>query len=232
MALQAGITLLGVATNALEMATAKTALTITSSRKMTIMSRIRARGPTTSPVSAPREVPRFRTLAQMAPKSCTPAKNTVPATTQMNAGSQPQMMAMAGPMMGAAPRHGGEVMTPQDDLVGGQVVHVVPLRVGRRLERRIEPIDLLGDEPRVEAIAEGQRHQTDHCGHDCAHSASRRSRGSGARTADALRPSPPRPRWREPPSAVSAEQMRSVHPRADGPRNVSGRTAPVSPERE
>ena len=44
-----------------------------------------------------------RTLAQMAPKSWTPAKNIVPTMTQRSAGSQPQIMAMPGPIIGAAP---------------------------------------------------------------------------------------------------------------------------------
>ena len=103
MAVHAGITLLGVSTKALEIATANTALTIIRRKKMTIMNSVRARTLTTSPVSDPIDRPWLRTLAQIAPKSCTPAKNTVPPMTQMNAGSQPQMTAMAGPMMGAAP---------------------------------------------------------------------------------------------------------------------------------
>ena len=102
-ALQAGITLLGVAWNSFEMATANTALTISSSRKMTIMNNVRARWLTTSPVSEPTERAWLRMDAQIAPKSCTPAKNIVPITTHRNAGSQPQMTAMPGPMIGAAP---------------------------------------------------------------------------------------------------------------------------------
>ena len=85
------------------MATANTALTISSSRKMTIMNRARARWLTTSPVRAPIDRARFRTLAQTAPKSWMPAKNIVPRMTQMNAGNQPQMIAMPGPIIGAAP---------------------------------------------------------------------------------------------------------------------------------
>ena len=48
-------------------------------------------------------MPRLRTLAHSAPKSCMPAKNTVPNTTQRNAGPQPQITAIAGPTIGAAP---------------------------------------------------------------------------------------------------------------------------------
>ena len=103
MALQAGTTLLGMLTNRREMATANTALTISSSRKMTIMNRLRARGPTRVPVTAPIDRALLRTLAQMAPASWTPAKNTVPNTTHRKAGTQPQITAMAGPMIGAAP---------------------------------------------------------------------------------------------------------------------------------
>ena len=102
-AVQAGITLLGVAWNSFEMATANTALTIISRKKTTTMNKVRARGLTTSPVSAPTDFALFRTLAHTAPKSWTPAKNMVPKMTQRKAGSQPQMTAMPGPMMGAAP---------------------------------------------------------------------------------------------------------------------------------
>ena len=67
------------------------------------MNRVLARLLTTSPVSAPTDFALFRTLAQTAPKSWTPAKNMVPTITQRNAGSQPQMTAIPGPMIGAAP---------------------------------------------------------------------------------------------------------------------------------
>src|SRR5690606_13111776 len=87
----------------LAITTANTALTISSNRKMTIMKILRARLPTTSPVSEPTERALLRMLAQIAPASCTPAKNMVPNTTQAKAGAQPQMTAMAGPTMGAAP---------------------------------------------------------------------------------------------------------------------------------
>ncbi|MDH5831888.1 hypothetical protein QFW80_15305 [Luteimonas sp. M1R5S18] len=51
----------------------------------------------------PIDLPLLRTLAQSAPKSCTPAKNTVPSVTHRNAGAQPQITAIAGPTIGAAP---------------------------------------------------------------------------------------------------------------------------------
>ena len=47
--------------------------------------------------------PLLRTEAHSAPRSCIPAKNTVPMVTQRKAGSHPQMTAIAGPTMGAAP---------------------------------------------------------------------------------------------------------------------------------
>ena len=67
------------------------------------MKRVRARGPTMSPVREPIDWALLRTLTQTAPKSCTPAKKIVPTVTQMKAGSQPQMTAIAGPTMGAKP---------------------------------------------------------------------------------------------------------------------------------
>ena len=102
-ALQTGMTELGVLTNRLAMMTAKAALTIIRSRKITTRNRLRPRAPMTSPASVPIDLPRCRALAQMAPMSCTPAKNTVPSVTHRKAGPQPQMTAMAGPTMGAAP---------------------------------------------------------------------------------------------------------------------------------
>ena len=49
------------------------------------------------------ERPLLRVEAHRVPKSCIPAKKTVPKVTQSNAGSQPQITAIAGPTMGAAP---------------------------------------------------------------------------------------------------------------------------------
>ena len=102
-AVQAGMTLAGVLMNSVAIATAKTAFTISRRKKTTIMNRLRARWLTTSPVSEPTDSALLRTLAQMAPKSWTPAKNIVPMTTHRKAGSQPQTTAMLGPMIGAAP---------------------------------------------------------------------------------------------------------------------------------
>src|SRR5690606_17029620 len=101
--IQEGKTLEGWLTKRPEMTTANTALTIRRSRKMTIMKTLRARGPITTSVSAPIDFALFRWLAQSAPASCTPAKKTVPRTTQRKAGNQPQITAMAGPTIGAAP---------------------------------------------------------------------------------------------------------------------------------
>ena len=47
--------------------------------------------------------PLFLVEAHREPRSCIPAKKTVPIVTQRNAGSHPQIIAMAGPTMGAAP---------------------------------------------------------------------------------------------------------------------------------
>ena len=78
-------------------------MTIISRKKTTIPNRVAARGLTMSAVSKGIDRALFRTLAQTAPKSWTPAKNIVPTITQRNAGNQPQMTAMPGPMIGAAP---------------------------------------------------------------------------------------------------------------------------------
>ena len=87
---QAGNTAVDVSTNKPAMTTPNTALTMSSTRKMTIMNSARVRLPTTSSDRAPIDLPWLRALAQIAPKSCTPAKNTVPSVTQSTAGTQPQ----------------------------------------------------------------------------------------------------------------------------------------------
>src|SRR5690554_564585 len=98
-----GTTEPGLLISRLAITTPNTALTINNTRKITIINRERARLPTTSPDNAPMDLALLRTLAQTAPMSCTPAKNTVPKATQSSAGNQPQITAMAGPTIGAAP---------------------------------------------------------------------------------------------------------------------------------
>ncbi len=63
----------------------------------------RARPPMIDSASVPMELPLCRTDSQRVPKSWTAPAKTVPTTTQMNAGNQPQITAIAGPTMGAAP---------------------------------------------------------------------------------------------------------------------------------
>ncbi len=64
---------------------------------------VRARGPMISAVMSPIERPRWRRLITRAEKSWTAPMKTVPRATHRSAGSQPQMTAMAGPTIGAAP---------------------------------------------------------------------------------------------------------------------------------
>lgn len=70
---------------------------------MTIIIKLRTRVPITVPAIEPIDWPLLRILAQMADISWTPAIKMVPSTTQMMAGTQPQITAIAGPMIGAAP---------------------------------------------------------------------------------------------------------------------------------
>src|SRR5690625_111740 len=100
---QTGTTELGLLIKSPAMTTPKTALTINKTKKITIIKIVRARCPTTSPVNAPIDFAWLRTLAQTAPKSWIPAKKMVPRTTHKKAGNQPQITAMAGPTIGAAP---------------------------------------------------------------------------------------------------------------------------------
>ena len=118
-----------------------------------IMKRVRARGLTTSPVSEPTDFALLRTLAQIAPKSWTPAKEHRPE-------DDPQEGWQPAPEDGDSrsddrgrTSHRGEVVAPQDEPVGRDVVDVVPHTVRGRFEIGVEPVDLLGDELRVKAIA-------------------------------------------------------------------------------
>ncbi len=65
--------------------------------------------------------------------------------------------------------HRGEVMAPENELVRGHEVDAVLHRVRRRLEVRIEAEDSLGDELRIENIAQSEGSQTDDCQNDSAH---------------------------------------------------------------
>ena len=94
---------MGVAISRFVMTTANAAITMSSRMKMTMRKSPAPRLPMYRPDRAPMDCPLFRTDAHRAPKSCMPAKNTVPSVTQRNAGTQPQMSATAGPTMGAAP---------------------------------------------------------------------------------------------------------------------------------
>ena len=85
------------------MTTAKAALTMSSSRKMTTRNRRLPRAPMYRAEREPMDWPRLRTDAHSEPRSCMPAKKTVPRVTQRKAGSQPQITATAGPTIGAAP---------------------------------------------------------------------------------------------------------------------------------
>ena len=85
------------------MITAKTALTIRSRKKMRSRKSTRARSPTTDSVRVPIERPLCRVEIQSVPKSWTAPAKTVPRTTHRKAGSQPQITAIAGPTIGAAP---------------------------------------------------------------------------------------------------------------------------------
>ena len=62
-----------------------------------------ARRPITSSAIRPMDLPLARMLMHNAEKSWTAPTNSVPRTTQIIAGTQPQITAMAGPSMGASP---------------------------------------------------------------------------------------------------------------------------------
>ncbi len=85
------------------MTRAKTASTINSAKKISNRKRVLALGPIKSFVTSPMERPRLRAETTSAPKSCTAPIKIDPRTTHRSAGSQPQITAMAGPTIGAAP---------------------------------------------------------------------------------------------------------------------------------
>ena len=85
------------------MMNAKTASTIQIRIEMITRNAVRTRGLTTAPAIWPIELPRCRRLITSAEKSWTAPMKMVPTTTQTSAGSQPQITAMAGPTIGAAP---------------------------------------------------------------------------------------------------------------------------------
>jgi hypothetical protein len=101
--IQTGSTLPGKWTNSRAMITAKTALTMRRSRKITTRKSVRERPEITSSVSEPMERALWRAEIQRVAKSWTPAKKMVPKITHSSAGSHPQKTAIAGPTMGAAP---------------------------------------------------------------------------------------------------------------------------------
>ena len=65
--------------------------------------RIRTRGFSTRPAMSPMVCPRFRRLMTKAPKSCTAPMKIDPNSTHIKAGTQPHMMAIAGPTIGPVP---------------------------------------------------------------------------------------------------------------------------------
>ena len=85
------------------MMNAKTASTIQIRNEITTRKSVRARGPITSAATSPIELPRWRRLMTSAAKSWTAPMNTVPSVTHSSAGSHPQITAIAGPTIGAAP---------------------------------------------------------------------------------------------------------------------------------
>jgi len=65
--------------------------------------RNRTRGFNTRPAMSPTVWPRLRRLTTSEPKSCTAPMKMDPNNTQHNAGTQPHIIAMAGPTMGPVP---------------------------------------------------------------------------------------------------------------------------------
>jgi hypothetical protein len=85
------------------MMNANTASTIQISSEMMSRKSVRTRGEIMRPAISPMEWPRWRKLMTSAAKSWTAPIITVPSATQTSAGSQPQITAIAGPTIGAAP---------------------------------------------------------------------------------------------------------------------------------
>ena len=93
----------GLFLNSVAMMKAKTASTIQIRNEITIKNSTCTRRLMTCPAISPIDLPLWRKLMTRAEKSCIAPMNTVPTQIQMSAGSQPQITAIAGPTMGAAP---------------------------------------------------------------------------------------------------------------------------------
>ena len=85
------------------MMNAKTARTTQMRNEMITRKSTRVRGLTTVPAISPIDRPRLRRLITRAEKSWAAPMKIVPSPTHKRAGTQPQITAMAGPTIGAAP---------------------------------------------------------------------------------------------------------------------------------
>ena len=81
----------------------KIASTTVSAMNRTSRNSNRTRLLSTRPAMSPTVWPLLRRLTTSAPKSCTAPMKIEPSTTQSNAGTQPHMMAIAGPTIGPVP---------------------------------------------------------------------------------------------------------------------------------
>ena len=81
----------------------KIARTIQSATIRMTRKSVRTRGPRRSPATSPTVRPLFLSETASAPRSCTAPMKIAPRTTQMIAGTQPHITAMAGPTMGPVP---------------------------------------------------------------------------------------------------------------------------------
>ena len=85
------------------MVKAKTAITIQSSKKIISRKRVRTLLLMISAAKSPMDLPLALRETTRAPKSWTAPKKIEPKNTQITAGTQPQMIAIAGPTIGPRP---------------------------------------------------------------------------------------------------------------------------------
>ena len=98
-----GITEPGYSTNKWAIIKANTAITIKTRRKIMIRKSNLDRGLITDFATLPIDSALCLAEITRAPKSCTAPMKIVPRTIHNNAGNHPQITAIAGPKMGAAP---------------------------------------------------------------------------------------------------------------------------------
>jgi len=93
----------GNCTNTLAITHPKIASTIHRANNRSTRNSSRTRGLSSFPATSPMVMPRLRRLTTSTAMSCIPPTRIEPTSTQITAGTQPHMIARAGPTIGPVP---------------------------------------------------------------------------------------------------------------------------------